>query len=205
MVSAQPFRDTWHLPDEARVAVPNGFCTSAEEALLWYDGPVVVIAHAGERRWLAVNSDARCEIVDGEPRWTMRWVCVEITNDEAATLRAAPGEYWRDRRRSLWTRRPVLVVDEDNSGAGHGPTAWSIPARHIKEHLPILADPKRPGQWSDRTRRRRARRLERARRRRMDAHNRWCNGMWKIHVSGRRVWRERKFNPPDLWREVGRF
>ena len=66
--------------------------------------------------------------------------------------------------------------------------------------------PKRPGQWTERTRGRRTRRLERAAQRRGAAHNRWCDGMWKIHVSGRRVWRERKFNPVDTFRDdIGRF
>lgn len=163
MNEPQDFRAGWHLPASARVSAPQNFETSAEEALLWYDGPIVVIAHAEDRRWLAVNSDERCEIIDGARYWTVRWVCAEITEAEATVLRAKRGTDWRDRKRSLWTRRPVLVVDQDNSGTGREDVAWLVPARSIKDHLPVMADPARTGQWSDKARRRRQRRTLRTR------------------------------------------
>lgn len=66
--------------------------------------------------------------------------------------------------------------------------------------------PKRPGQWTEQTRGKRVRRLGRAKRRRAMAHDRWCRGMWKIHVSGRRVFRERKFHPVDTYLDdVGKW
>lgn len=126
----QPFA-RWPLTDADRCDIPAGFTFDPyADALHWDEGPIVLFARAGDTTWIATHAD---EDVSRE-----RWCCAVVAAEEEAAIR---GDASALRRRDIWEREPVLVV-ECEPPAGEAMTAWRASAERLKGLRCVFLDEK---------------------------------------------------------------
>lgn len=121
--------DEWNLRDEDRCEVPAGFALHAWENALHFDeGPIVLFAEGDGGPWIATRAD------DGDV--DSRWTCAAITDAERVEI---VKHLDNARRRELWERAPVLVVECEEI-AGRATKAWRVSAASVKGLCPTFLD-----------------------------------------------------------------